>query len=118
MGGDKYSYGKYTGEVLKIIPDKKTVFFSAIPDPYYGFVANRRENKLIEFPSGPSNQKDYLAVLDKVDYVVYNTSRWDIYSGTLLADYLAKNKQHIFKVSEPNQYQTWVVELKPQGKRQ
>lgn len=115
-GGENYSYDKFAKEILKVIPDKSTVFLSAIPDPYFSF-KNQRNNKLYEFPVLATSPENYLRVLNDSDFIVYNGSYEEILFGDFLLRYIERNKLNIDKIGEPFQYQAFIIKLKPKTQR-
>lgn len=119
MAGDNFSYSKFTEGVLKIIPDQKTVFLSSIPDPYFGFKQYHRQNILYEFPLLPTKtfKQDYLQVLEKCDFIVYNGSYEGLYMPDFLPQYIEKNSLKTYKIGETGQYQVIIAELKPKTQR-
>lgn len=119
MAGDNFSYSKFTESILKVIPDRKTVFLSSIPDPYFGFKKYQRQNTLYEFPLLPTKTftEDYLKVLEKSDFIIYNGSYEGVYMPDFLPQYIEKNSLKTYKIIEKGQYQAIVVELKPKEQR-
>lgn len=111
------SYNKFVEVVLEKIPENKTVFLSSIPDVYYGFKINNRNNKLYEFPVVQTPIENYLRLLSDSDYVIFNGSYEKLVFGNFLEDYLASNQQEIYFVGEPDQYQTFVIKLKAKNQR-
>lgn len=117
FSGDKYSYDKFTNKILEIIPDKKTVFLSSIPDPFFAFISKGRNNLLEEFPSYNVSTEYYSKLLEKSDYVIYNGTYDSAFSGAFLFNYLKDNSSKTYEIGEPNQYKAWVIELKPKEER-
>jgi len=115
---DHYSYKNFTQEILKIIPEGKTVFLSVIPNPYFGFKEAQRSNRLYEFPVTATDRKNYTKVLDDSDFVIYNRSYEEVVYGDFLWQYLERNKLRIYKIGQPFQYQTSIIELKPKSERE
>lgn len=115
-GGNKYSYQKYIQEIQKIVPDGKSVYTSAIPDPYYAFI-NRKNNYLERFPQGFVKKEDYLKKLDETDFIIYNGPYGSNYYGNIVMDYLKINYLKISEIGIPDQYQAIIAELKPRNQR-
>lgn len=116
--GDNYSYSKYTASIIQKIPFGTTVFLSAIPDPYYAFLKDYDQYKIFEFPPGGNSLQKYTDVLNQADYIVYN-SHYDYLSfGNFLPAYIEKNIEEIIKVGGINQYQTFIIKLKPVNERE
>lgn len=118
MGGDNFSYQKFGESVQNIIPTGQTVFLSTIPDLYYKLKSSQPQAKVYEFPSSSIPRQEYLKELNDSDYIVYNGSYDSTFFGDLLVQYIEKNKESIFNVSTPNQYQALVIKLKPKEARQ
>lgn len=116
-GGDKYSYEKFIREIQQNIPDNKTVFSSSIPDTYFAFT-DRKNNKLERFPQSFVYINDYIDIFNNTDYIIFNGLYGDNYYGDIVAKYIDKNKSNIIKIGEPNQYQAYIIELKPRDQRQ
>lgn len=115
--GWEKSYENYTLEILKIIPENKTVFLSSIPDPYYAFKTKDRNNKLYEFPVLHTKKENYLNVLNNSDYIIYNGSYDAPIFGDFLENYIKKNGLNFYKVGELSGYKTLIIELKPKKER-
>ncbi len=114
FGGDNFSYQSYCEQIKKIVPANTTVFLSSIPDPYFCLT----DQKFIyEFPVLKTDTKNYQLVLDDSDLVIYNGSYESIVFGDFLARYLEKNKSKITQIGGSNDYQTFIIELKPKGQR-
>jgi hypothetical protein len=116
QSGNSYSYDKFVNEIIKLIPQNRTVFLSSIPDPYYGLKINRPGNSLYEFPVLETSKENYLKNLNDSDFIIYNGS-YDFIFGDLLVRYIEKNALKISKINEPLQYQTIVIELKSKIER-
>ncbi len=114
---DEYSYESFTKEILEKIPDQKTVFLSAIPDPYFEFKNLKRSNRLYEFPVLQTSKKNYLDVLNNTDYIIYNGSYDYLVFGNFLQRYILKNQLRIERVGHANQYEFLIIELKPRDQR-
>lgn len=110
LGGDKYSYEIFTEKLRDVIPDNKTIYISAIPDPYFGFKKDR-SNNLHQFPDiyGVPKEK-LLNILNATDYIIINQSLGP--NSDLVIKYIQKNVQTIYHVGEKNQYEADVVHLK------
>lgn len=101
-----------------IVPKNKTVFLSAIPDPYFGFKKKRdKQNKLYEFPVLKTDKKNYLKILNDSDYLIYTGSYETLVFGNFLQSYIEKNKEEVYYLNEPYQYQALIIKLKPKTKR-
>lgn len=118
LGGDNYSYNFYTEAILKLVPDGKSVFISAIPDPSYGFISRNRSNKLVPFPSYSVSQEDYAKRLADIDYVIFTGAYDSSFAGNFLVEYLMRNKANIQQINTRNQYSASIIELKPKDQRQ
>lgn len=115
--GGNFDYNLYTDKILGLIPDDiSTVYLSAIPDPYYGF-KGYRNNKLYEYPGLPTNKENLLKVLDETDYIVFNSPLESIVVGDVVSPYIQANATSISPVVGDNQYQAFVIKLKPRGIR-
>lgn len=114
---DQKSYEDFAASILNAVPEGKIVFLSSIPDPYFGFKKEGRDNKLYEFPVVPTSKESYLAVLGESEYVVYNGSYESVLFGGFLAGYLEKNNETIYQVGKPGGYQALVIKLKPATQR-
>ncbi len=108
---NNYSYEIYFDQIIKSIHEEKSVFLSAIPDPYYGFKIKNRRNRLYEFPSLPISEKNYFEVLDAVDYIVYTGSYEGFQFKYLLINYITKNQSQILSIGENNQFKAAVIKL-------
>lgn len=102
-----FSYSDYSKQVLTAVPEGKTVFLSALPDPYFAFIEAGRNNQLIEFPTLPITKQEYTAVLEKCDYVIYNGNH-DLIFGNILSDYIEENLVGLTPIS----YGVVVIKLK------
>lgn len=119
LAGDNFSYQRFIDNILEIVPKNKTVFLSAIPDPYFGFKEKRGDqNKLYEFPVLKTDKRNYLEILNDSDYLIYTGSYETLVFGNFLQQYLEKNKEEIFPINKPYQYQALIIKLKPKSKRQ
>lgn len=110
------SYEEFVAGVLKEVPDKKTVFLSAIPDPYFGFVAAERRNELVEFPVYEMSLDKYEMVLDNIDYVVYTKDQSKVLFGDFFELYLRENMKEMKRV-EAGGYRAIVFELVERSER-
>lgn len=117
LGGEKYSYERFADKVVSFIPDEKTVFISAIPDPYFAFKAENRKNRLYQFPALAITKEKYFQVLADSDFIIYNRSPNALLFGSLLENYIEQNKLRIYRIDEELQEQAVVIELKPRNKR-
>jgi len=115
LDNGKYSYEAYSEEILKHVPEKKTVLLSAIPDPYFAFPFGR--NKLYEFPVLPITQADYRKILNGVDIILVNTPLDANVAGDFLFRYIRNNASQVVYLSAPNQYAIFVVDLRPRDQR-
>lgn len=114
-GGEKYSYQQYITEIRQLIPDSKSVFTSAIPDPYYAFL-DRKNNKLIRFPQSYIERNTFLEMLNDSDFIIYNGS-FSYSREDLVLNYFKLNYSKLTQIGGPEQYQGVVVELKPRDQR-
>ncbi|HCM37038.1 MAG: hypothetical protein UV61_C0008G0157 [Candidatus Gottesmanbacteria bacterium GW2011_GWB1_43_11] len=106
-GGESYSYEKFTDKLLAQIPDEKQVFLSVIPDPYHGFIKANRKNILKEYPTPGTDEKNYIELLEKSDYIIFNGFYGTPQFNQLLQNFMAENKNNFEAVSlnEPEQFQ-------------
>lgn len=111
-----FSYNRYTDKILKVVPDYKTVYISAIPDPYFGF-KEKRHNTLYLFPMLKPEKSTFIKVLNSVDYVIYNQALDSIVVGDTGLRYIDKNTKQIYKIGEPAEYSTYIIELKSKDQR-
>lgn len=117
FSGGNFDYNLYTDKILGLIPDdNSTVYLSAIPDPYYGF-KGYRNNKLYEYPGLPTNKNNLLRVLDETDYIIFNSPLESIVVGNVVTPYIQANAINISPVGGANQYQAFVIKLKPRSSR-
>lgn len=115
--GSNYSYNKFINKILEIIPDNKAVFLSVIPDPYYGFYQNKRNNQLQEYPPFQTAKINYINTLNQSDYIIINGLYEAPVFGTLLLDYISVNNELITKIIDINQYNAAIIKLKPVKER-
>lgn len=115
--GRRLSYPEYLESIRQAVPEGKTVFLSAGPEPYFAFAEANRANKLILFPAIETSVADYLAVLQTVDYVVYTGSYTSEVFGRFLEEYLELNVATYTSVGEESGFLAYVFELKPVDKR-
>lgn len=106
----QYSVDRFYQTILEEIPDGASVFLSAIPDPYFILDNPNRTHQLTEFPSLPVSQRDYAAVLAKVDYVIYTQSYDTDIAGNFLAAYLNLNSESAIPVTDAG-YQARIFKL-------
>ncbi len=111
-GGDKYSYEEYLSEIQKNIPDGKAIFNSAIPVSYYAFTG-RNNNQYSNFPQGFVEKSAYIKALNEIDYIIFNGMYGNNYYGDLIVKYMEKNRLNITKIGKQDQYQAYIVELRP-----
>jgi len=110
--GDKNSYEKFGDNILKIIPENKTIFLSSIPDPYFIFMSRKRNNILYEFPFVKIDKRNYLNILKTSDYIIYTGSYENTIFQDFLPRYISKNSQKIYKIGGESQYRAIIIELK------
>lgn len=111
-GGERYSYQNFIREIAQIIPDNKSVYTSAIPDPYYAFTS-KKNIKLLRFPQSPISKDNFLQELNKVDFIVYNGPFGSNFYGDSIIDYIKSNTQKTTEIGEDGQYRAVIIELKP-----
>jgi hypothetical protein len=65
-------YQLYCSTLARMIPPNSSVLLAAIPDPYFGWLAEKKAYQVYEFvPEGvPVNEAQVEEALDKIDYVV------------------------------------------------
>lgn len=115
-GGNRYSYLQFISEIQKTIPDGKSVFTSAIPDPYYAFT-NRKNNKIVRFPQSFVDKANYINELDEIDFIIYNGPYGHRFYGDLLEKYLEINTLKSYQIGTTDQYNATIIELKPTNQR-
>ncbi len=111
-----FSYEQYTNQILKIIPDNKTVYISAIPDPYFGF-KGKRNNTLFTAPMISPPTGNMAKMLGLTDYVIYNRPLDTPVAGNFTLEYMKKNTAEIYYIYAPAEYRTYIYELKPRNQR-
>ena len=107
-----YSYKKYGDALQKIIPEKSTIFLSAIPDPYFVLMSSKKQYRLYEFPALPTRIENYRRVLNESNYIVYTGSYEEMLFNSTLKDYIKSNAAQIIKVGYQGEYQAFVIKLK------
>lgn len=112
----EYNYDHFTKQVLEVIPDKTAVYLSTIPDLYFGF-KQTRNNTLYQYPPLPTTRDKYLEVLNHSDYIVINFSPESMFFPNLLNKYIDLNGEKFIKVGDMNQYQAFIIKLKPISQR-
>lgn len=118
QSNQNYSYNRFINNILKIVPENKTVFLSSIPDPYFGFKEKRgNKNRLYQFPVLKTEKEKYIKILNKSDYIIYTGSYETLIFGDLQQKYIEKNKEIIYPINEPYQYQALIIKLKPKNQR-
>lgn len=114
VGKDR-AYNEFSDQIAKIIPPGKTVFLSAIPDPYFG-LTTKNYYTFYTFPALRTDTSTYIDTLDRSDYVVYtSTYNWLVF-GRLQDVYFQKNTVQSFEV-ENSLYSARVFKLKPRSER-
>ena len=116
MGWSDGYYDRYTKIVLETIPDNKTVFLISIPDPYFAFKMNNRNNKLYQYPYMPTSYDNYLKQLNTSDYIVFTGSYDGIVFGRFLIDYIQSNQVKMTPVKVLDK-DAFIIELKPASAR-
>ncbi len=116
FSGDKYSYHDFTENIIKVIPKEKSIFLSTIPDPYFGLKTSPNKYTIYEFPIVKTPKENYLELLNKSDYIVYN-GIYSVMTTDLLSEYINLNTQEIYNIEGKNQYQAQVIKLKPRNQR-
>ena len=106
----KNDYKAFAAKVLEYIPKEKTVYVSAIPDPYFEFT-KRGENHLFYFPPLPTSKENYLKVLEQSDFIVINSNFEAAFVGDALEKYLEENTKRQTDIEAGN-YAAAVIELK------
>jgi hypothetical protein len=110
-------YHGYAKEIKKALPDKGSVFLSAIPDPYFDLQDNKKL-QLFEFLTIPVSREAYRKLLDNCDYVVINrliSIQPD--NEKFIADYIYNNTQSRKVAGTEGGYSAEVIKLTPRGKR-
>lgn len=110
--GKNQNYYQYGQTIKNYLPQKATVYLSALPDPYFMLQENP-ELTFLEFPTMYTTNQQYYALLDKADYVVYN----QIFDQRFLP-YLELNEQFSQKLKNAGNYDIMLLKLKPKNKRQ
>lgn len=113
----RYSYEKYINSILNIVPNEKTVFLSAIPDPYFGFKSSGRDNVVYEFPGLRISSEDYQEILNDTDYIVYTRIYHKVLFGDFLDRYISANTSEVIAVGEDREYRAFVIKLVDRGER-
>lgn len=117
LGGENYSYEQFDENISALIPDNVTVYVSSIPDPYYSLV-KKNNLTIYQFPSLPTPRKLLLSVLDKSDYIIFNLPLETITIGEMIvAPYIQKNTEQVWKIGYYGQYETLVIKLAPRNQR-
>lgn len=112
---DNFSYNQFKEDILKIIPEKKVVYLSSIPDAYFVF-SQDRENQLFQFPALHTTKDNLGFVLNKSDYLIYNMLLGDPYLMGYFLRYTILNQFRTFIVGQGG-YQVQIIELKPHNLR-
>lgn len=112
------AYADFTKQISSLIPEQKTIFISAIPDPYYGLKFGAKLFHLYEFPALYTPTEKYLQVLNDSDYIIYNGTYNNIIFGNLLENYIKQNTKTMQVVNATNPYTAEVIELKSRNQRQ
>ena len=110
--GSRLSYQDYSTAVAEALPPSSTVYLSAIPDPYYALAPTSDRYRLIEFPVYPLDKTDYLAVLDRADYIVTTGNQEQLIFGSLFPDYIKANSQDSTTIGPSGGYQATIIKLK------
>lgn len=111
---DHYSYEAYSKSLVASIPKGVNVYSSAIPDPYFALIGR---NTIFEFPVLPTTKTEMEKVLNKSDYIIFNSSLESIVSGNVVVPYINKNAEGFYEVSGQNQYGVTIIKLKPRNER-
>lgn len=124
------SYKVFAEQILKTIPERKTVYLSSLPDAYFifnnassnklisGYSDNTKDfgfrNKLYEWPVLPTNIENHKKILDESDYMIvsgFNEPSNYTYS------YIEKNSLSTEKI--PTVYgNVFIILLKDKNKRE
>lgn len=114
LSSNNFSYDLFSKRILSIIPDNKTVFLSAIPDPYFAFKESR-SNKMYQFYPLVAAKENILNILDDSDYIIFNSPLGP--NSNIVMEYIKRNTADTYPVGDNNQYQAYVIKLTPKEKR-
>jgi len=111
LSRNNFSYDLYAKTITQKIPNKAHVFVSSIPDPYFELRKNKTL-KITQFTGLPGFKKEYLNMLERADYVVYNGT-YDYVYGDLLKNYIKDHTLSTLSIDNgPDQYQGYLIKLK------
>ncbi len=108
---NNFNYHLFGQTIKQNLPNKGTLYLSALPDPYFALQENP-EFIFLEFPTMYTTDKQYYSLLDKADYVIYN----QLFDSRLPA-YLKINQDSSQTLKAGN-YDIILAKLKPITKRQ
>lgn len=110
-----YSYRAFEKTLQMNIPDNTAVFLSSIPDGYFAF--QKRHYILYKFPDVPISREQYLTLLKKSDYIVFNgVFDVDMY-GNFLSRYIQANYMSIKRIRTTGQFQVDIIQLQSRNNR-
>lgn len=110
---NNFNYHSYTGLIREKLPEKGTIFLSAIPDPYFD-LKNTTQLTYYEFPTVPVSASAYRKLLDSSDYIVVNNA---FGFNTELKEYIKKNIDKYDLINDPTNYNVTIIKFKPRNKR-
>ena len=114
---ENFNYHEYGAKILENIPKDKTVYISAVPDPYFAFI-QRGEGSLRYFLTAPSStfRENFLKTLKESDFIVINRRLEGALVADILDKYLNLNTEKMTKVNYQDQ-EVEIIELKSKDKR-
>jgi hypothetical protein len=118
LSGDKYNYRQYINSLFNIIPDNTNILYSAIPIPDFGFIDSGRHNILYVVPQVPTDNLNFLNILNKIDYVIFNGYyNMSLENKLYFINYIQNNTEKEFQIGNTNQYKVYIYKLLSQDKR-
>lgn len=111
-------YQGFVSQVTEAVPQGSQVFLSVGPEVYYGFLDRDRRSEVIIFPGQETPPRDYLAVLNQTDYVVFNGNYIREVFGDFLEKYIEYNTADYQDVGMGTGYSALVIRLVDRDLRQ
>ena len=113
-----YAYTKLVKSVAETIPADATVFLTAEPETYYGFVEYNPSVNLLMYPAVSTSKEAYKKVLDRADYVIFTGDYVSRLFGNFLPNYLEKNTAEYRIVGQDYGQAVTIIKLTPSEMRQ
>ncbi|MFH0936767.1 MAG: glycosyltransferase family 39 protein [Candidatus Daviesbacteria bacterium] len=114
-GTKEKDYHQFVNLIKSNLPKESSVFLTCAPDPYFDL---RKEKglTLYEFPPILVSEESYKALLNSVDFIVFNMIV-ELDPVPVLGNYINNNTSETISIDQPSGYRAKIFKLVPKDKR-